>query len=375
MSASTILSSRFLGLCLGGTAAAAVLFACTLTQSLDYLQKGDGGSAPIGEAGDGSNVDAGGAAGGRAPVWQVTGQTKPAFLALDAQNVYWIADGKVLSVPKATGGTPKMLGTVPPNASALAVDGEGEATGFAFVAVGTNVLRVAKDGSGAGDSVTVFNPGAGATVADTLGADQSSLFVLQYDQQGSGVDARILRMAKDGGAPTDISGDGGATTMTLDPTSLLWLSADPDKSAFIEHAKTAPAGTDSAVFTLGPDDNLPTLSTEIAVDATNLYWLTTDANSTNEIIVSRKRQPSASAVTIYLGTPDDTLQDIALDDMFVYALDAHGARLFRVPKTGGAPENLLTGLQQPTSLVVDDSGIYVSVAGLGPNGQITKIAR
>ncbi len=374
MNRSTIFSSRLLGLCVGGTAAAAVLFACTLTQSLDYLQKGDGGvSAPIVEAGDGPNVEGGGEAGGRTPVWQVTAQTKPDFLALDAQNVYWIADGKVLTVPKATGGMPKLLGTVPPNASALAVDAD--PAGFAFVSVGTSVLRVAKDGSSATASVTVFNPGGGATNADTIGADQSSLFVLQYDPNGAGVDARILRMAKDGGAPTDISGDGGATTMTLDPTDLFWLSADPNKSAFIEHAKTAPADTDVAVLTLGANDNLPTLSTEIAVDATNIYWLTIDAASTNAIIVSRKRQPTASAVTIYLGTPDDTLEDIALDDTFVYALDTHGARLFRVAKTGGAPENLLTGLQQPTSLAVDDSGIYVAVAALGTNGQITKIAR
>ena len=286
--------SRVLGLYAFGTAAAAVLFACTLTQSLDYLQKGDGGTV-VGDGGIDPNVDGGGEAGGRVPLWQVTSQTKPGFLALDAQNVYWIADGKILTVPKATGGMPKLLGTVPPNASGLAVDGD--PAGFAFVAVGTNVLRVAKDGSNATASVTVFNPGAGATIADTIGADQSSLFVLQYDQNGAGVDTRILRMAKDGGVPTDISGDGGATTMTLDPTDLFWLSADPDKSAFIEHAKTAPAGTDVAVLALGTDDDLPTFSSEIAVDATNLYWLTTNAASTNAVIVSRKRQPSASAVT------------------------------------------------------------------------------
>ena len=70
-------------------------------------------------------------------------------------------------------------------------------------------------------------------------------------------------------------------------------------------------------------------------------------------IVSRKRQPAASAVTIYLGTPDDTLEDIAVDDEYVYALDTHASALLRVPKGGGDRENLLTGLKQPTSLVVD----------------------
>ena len=255
MRLSTITSWRFLSAALGGTAAAGVLFACTLTQSLDYLQKGDGGSAAILEGGDEANGEGGIEGGGRVPLWQVTGQTKPGFLALDANNLYWIADGKVFSVPKATGGTPKLLGTVPPTASALTADTD--AAGFVFAAVGTDVLRLAKDGSGAGGGVTVFAPGAGATIADTIGADDSSLFVLQYDENGTGVDARILRMAKDGGAPTDISGDGGATTMTLDPSSVLWLSADPDKSAFIQHTKTAPAGMRPAIFALGPNDNVP----------------------------------------------------------------------------------------------------------------------
>ena len=373
MRRSRITSWRFTSALVCGTAAAGVLFACTLTQSLDYLQKGDGGGVTVAEAGDGPSGEGGAEGGGRVPVWQVTGQTKPGFLALDAVNVYWIADNKVFSVPKATGGTPKLLGPVPPNTSALTADTD--PAGFVFAAVATNVLRFPKDGSGAGGAVTVFAPPVGATNADTIGADDSSLFVLQVDMTGAGGDARVLRMAKDGGAPTDISGDGGATTMTLDPSSLLWLSADPNVLAFIQHAKAAPGGTDSAVFTLAPNDNLPAFSSEIAVDATNLYWLTTDAASTKALIVSRKRQPAASAVTIYLGTTDDMLDDIAIDDQYVYALDTHASSVLRVPKGGGDREDLLTGLKQPTSLAVDQSGIYVSDAVAGMNGVILKIAR
>ena len=373
MTLSRSMSARLASALAFGMSAAAVLVACTLTQSLDYLQKGDGGAPTVIEAGDGPSGE-GGVDGGneRVPVWQVPDQTKPDLLALDAQSLYWVADGKVFSVPKATGGTPKLLGTVPPSTSALTADGD--PAGFVFAAVGTDVLRFPKDGSG-GAGVKVFAPGAGATIADTIGADDSSLFVLQYDSSGSGVDTRILRMAKDGGAPTDISGDGGATTLTLDPTSVLWLSADPDRSAFIQHTKTAPADMDSAIFALGPNDNLPTLSTEIAVDDANLYWLTIDAASTKAIIVSRKRQAAATAVTIYLGTSDDTLGKIAVDTAFVYALDTHASALLRVPKGGGERENLLTGLKQPTSLVVDDSGIYLSDAVSGMNGVVLKLGK
>jgi hypothetical protein len=375
MRLSRITSWRLTSALASGTASAALLLACTLTQSLDYLQKGDGGGLPVViEAGDSPNGEAGVDGGGRMPVWQVSGQTKPELLALDGQSLYWVADGQVFSVPKATGGTPKLLGAVPPATSALTADED--PAGFVFAAVGTDVLRFPKDGSGSGGAgVKVFAPGAGATIADAIGADDASLFVLQYDPSGAGVDARILRMAKDGGAPTDISGDGGATTMTIDPTNLLWLSGDPGTSAFIQHAKTAPAGTDSAIFALGPSDNLPALASDIAVDGANLYWLTVDGASAKALIVSRKRQAAASVVTIYLGTPDDTLGKIAVDSAFVYALDTHASALLRIAKGGGERENLLTGLKQPTSLVVDETGIYLSDAVSGMNGVILKFGK
>ena len=98
-----------------------------------------------------------------------------------------------------------------------------------------------KDGSGAAANVVVFAPEAAATTVDTIGADSTSLFVLQYSATGAGTDARILRMAHDGGAAADISGDGGATTMTLDPASVIWLSADLGMPQLVQHANGAPA--------------------------------------------------------------------------------------------------------------------------------------
>ncbi len=360
---------------LGVAATAGVLFACTLTQSLDYLQKGDGGAGigPVIEGG-GPTGDGGADGGGQpAPVWEVTGLTKPGLLVVDATNAYWVTDGKVVSVPKATGGMPKVLGNVPPNTSALAVDGD--PAGFVFAAVGTDVLRMPKDGTGAAAAVAVFAPGSGATPVNAIGADGPSLFVLQYSVNGLGVDARILRMANDGGAPADISGDGGATTMTLDPTSVLWLSASPDRSEIVQHAKGAPADVNSAVFSLGPDDGVPTLSSEIAVDDAFLYWITTDSTATTPIMVSRKRDPSASVVTIYLGKPDETLRHLAVDEKYVYALETHGSTLLRVPKSGGDPVVLLSGLKQPSALAVDATGIYVAEAVVGMTGRVFKIAR
>ncbi len=357
----------------GVSAGAGVLFACTLTQSLDYLQKGDGGAAvipdgkpPLSDVGTDSPI-------GRMPVWQVNGQTKPGLVVTDANNVYWLADGKISSVPKATGSPTKLVGTVPPTATALAADTD--PTGFVFAAAGTDVLRFPKDGSGAAAAAVVFAPGASATRADTIGADDTSLFVLQYDSLGAGVDTRILRMAKDGGAAADISGDSGATTMTLDPTSVIWLSADTATPQIIQHAKAAPADTNTGVFTLSLDDNLPTLSTDIAVDATSLYWITNDVMSMKELIVSRKRQPAASVISIFIGTTDDTFADLAIDDTYVYTIDTHASTLLRVPKTGGSSEIVVSGLQQPTGLAVDATGIYLSVAATAANGQVLKFAK
>ncbi|MDB4935274.1 MAG: putative serine/threonine-protein kinase pknH [Labilithrix sp.] len=354
-----------LGGALGVVAAAAVLVACTITQSLDYLQKGDGAADALSES---PNAGDGGDGGTRVPTVLVPDQTKPGFLAQDATALYWIAAGTVFSVPKS-GGMAKALAAVPPNVTSLAADPNPD--GAVFVAIGTDVTRIPKDGSDAG---VVFK-GTGGLPADTVAANDVSLYVLQYDPNGIDVGSRILRMTKTGTGSLDIAPDAGPSTLSLDPNDVLWLNSDIDKPAFVEQPKAAAPGTMTKVYDLAADDNLPLASADIAVDDGFVFWIADDATSGAATIYARKRDAAGTTIAIYRGPPEDTFAHLVVDDVFAYVIDTRTSALLRVPKTGGDAETVLAGLNAPSGLVVDASAIYLTVEATASNGQVLKLAK
>jgi hypothetical protein len=358
--------ARLLVAASGAALMTGVLVACTLTQSLDYLQKGPG---PADATADARGVEAATEAGLRMPAVLVPNQIRPGFLAQDGAALYWIAGGMVMSVPKA-GGTPKPLGAVPPSARALVA--EPDPAGALFVVVGDTVLRIPKDGTDAG---VVFAVGAGEPPADTIAASASSLYVLQYDQSLVIEGSRILRMAKDGGGVIDIAPDSGPSTLNVDPRSVFWLGSDPDRPTLVEQLESAPPGTTTAVYSFGPNDDLPALSADIAIDDASFYWTTSAATSGAAEIVARKREAVASVIAVYRGAPEDTFANIAIDATHVYFIETRTSSLLRVAKTGGPAETLLAGLEAPSGLVVDASAIYLTVEATGSTGKVLVLAK
>lgn len=358
---------RWFAAALGAASCAGVLLACTFTQSLGYLQAGSGPPDVISET---STADVPDGATVRTPEVLVPGQTKPERLAQDANTLYWSAAGAIFSVPKS-GGTPKKLGVVPPTSTFLAVDPD--PSGSVFVIAGTDVIRIPKDGSDAG---VVFKGAGGAPPPDTLAANESSLYVLQYDQSALIDGPRIVRMAKDGTGAVDIAPDSGPMTVSIDPKSVFWLDNNVDKPAFVEQAKAATPGSTTATYTLASDDPLPLLSTDIAVDDGAFFWVTSDATSQTALVVSRKREPVASVIPVYRGAADDTFANLTLDAThFYFFVTRAPAALLRVPKIGGAAEKLLEGLEAPSGLVVDATNIYLTVEGTGSTGKVLKLAK
>ena len=357
---------RVLAASIGFVGAAVVLLACTLTQSLDYLQKGAGladGATEI------SPAEAGHEAGTRVPTVLVPNQTKPGFLAQDGTALYWIAGDMVWSVPKA-GGTAKALGAVPPTSSSLVT--EPDPAGAVFVLDGSAVHRLPKDGSGGG---IVFTGNAGEPPADTIAASASSLYVLQYDPTLAVEGSRILRMAKDGGGATDIAPDSGPVTLNRDATSVFWLGSDTGKPAIVEQLETAAPGTTTAVYALSAKDDLPLLSADIAVDDAFLYWITSDPASASAEIVARKREASASVVAIHRGAPEDAFANVTVDATHVYFIETRTSSLLRVPKSGGDVDKLVVGLKAPSGLVVDATSIYLTVEATGSTGQVLVVTK
>ena len=286
------------------------------------------------------------------PTVIVPNQTKPGYLAQDAAALYWIAGGMVMSVPKS-GGMPKALGAVPPSASALVA--EPDPAGAVFVVVGQHVLRLPKDGSGGG---IVFSGAAAEPPADTIAASASSLYVLQYDQtlaiegvahpaHGQGRGRRDRHRARQ-------------RTGDVEPRpeervlARLRCRTSPRSSS---RPRTRRPGRTTAVYTLGINDDLPTLSTDIAIDDGFFYWSTTDATSGAAEIVARKREAAAAVVAIYRGSADDTFAFLTLDTTHVYFIETRTSSLLRVAKSGGDVETLLVGLKAPSGLVVDATAI------------------
>ncbi len=339
------------------TLIAATALACSFVQSLDYLQNGDardGGSEAASDAGLAT------------PVAIAPDQTAPGMLAQDATALYWLSQGAVMTLLKA-GGTARALGTV---AGALRLAVDPDPGGAVYLGVGADVFRLPKDGS---SGATVFKALAGSPLADTLLADESALFVLQYDEKGGS--SQIVRMARDGGAPAVLVPDSGSAPSTLnaDPSTIVWLDTDITNGAFLEHDKS-PAGPVSKTLALGAFDDPPLSSTNIALDDTAIYWAT-DGSLGKPGILSRKRDLAGAVLKLFVGT-DETFGPVAVDAQNVYAIEVNAGAILRVSKRGGNGQRIATGLVGPSGLVVDETSIYFTVEGDGVGrGAVMKIVK
>lgn len=360
---------RFLVMTFGVAAALTGVWACTLTQSLDYLQQGEGVADALPEAETGPILEAGtdvidgGPASG--PTVLVANQTKPGFLAQDATSLYWIAVGNVFAVPKQ-GGMPKLLGVVG-EAHLMAADPD--PNGAVFVAVGTDVIRLPKDGSGAR---TIVKGVDGGPLADTVAADALALYLLQIDENT--FDSQIVRMAKDGGSPVVIT-SALPQTLTIDDTSVVWFDTNTiGNQAFRVVSKGDAPGSAGTLFPVGANDDVPYLSEQITIDSTTFYW-STDGTLGVPSILSRKREPAAPVIALYRGKADDTFGPITNDATDIYVVDIKGGAVIRVPKSGGSPKRVLENLSVPSGLAVDGTNIYVTVEATANNGTLLRIPK
>lgn len=347
-------------------AGGAMLGACTLTQSLDYLQEGPKGGTPGTDGGDGGTGEGGGEGGSRNGEIVVPNQTKPEHLAQDDTSLYWATGGTVHSVAK-TGGTAKVIGVAPSVTFVAADPGPG---GFVFVAAGRDVWRFPKDGS---DGGVVFTAPAQTPPVDTVLADQAGIFVLQVDDTSES--SLVSKMAKDGKAQVALAGDAGAASlMAQEKDTLFWLDSTLQPATFYELAKSAAPGTAATTFPLVVDDEYPLASAQVAADATSLYWMATDANL-ESLVISRKRQKGAPAIKLLRGSTVAMFGNIAIDDMFVYVLDLTRGTVIRGLKSGTSPpagEVVMDGLVGATAIVVDATNVYVTVEATGALGAVLK---
>lgn len=352
------LRRSFLAGAIAGMASLAI-GACSLVQSLDYLQA-DVGKDPSGEGGTGE----GGGEGGTAPGTPLaSNQAAPDFLVQDATTLYWLAGIDLMSVAKA-GGEVRKIASVP-DATYLAVDpGTG---GNVYLAVKKTVMSVPKTG---GSPVPVFTgTGAASMLADTVHVDDESLFVLEVDSNE--VAGSVRRMQKDGGAPELVSSaDGGApAALVVDPKAAVWYDDTP--VAFFALAPRAAPSTAVSYPLGGGITSIAPTNQQIVMDGDTLYFVDSD-DEANTLVRARKREAPGSATTIFRGT-DEEFVSIGLSGTWIYAAEQVSGLVVRIPKAGGNPEVIVKDIKKPTSLVVDDAFIYYAEAAVAAQGSIRKV--
>ncbi len=359
MSAARALRATFVVL-----AIAAPLVACTLVQSLDYLQADLGKDADLPDTSIAPDTGGGdtGTDGGALVV--AADQTAPDLLAQDATTLYWISGIDLMSVAK-TGGVPKKLASIP-DTTFLAVDPNPD--GNVYAAKKRDVIAVPKAG---GAPVTVFK-GSGATpdlVADTVAVDDTSLFVLEVDTtQSTGT---VRRMAKDGGAAEVLLGDASPSALVVDPKAAVWF--EDTAVSFYELAKGGAPPT-AVAYPLGAGNTAIAVTGQtIALDGDTIYFVDSD-NDGNPLLRTRKRAAAGTAVTIYRGGANDGFVAIAVGGTHLYAIDDTAGEILRIPKAGGPRERVVSGIDKPTSLVLDDAFVYFTESGVGSKGTVRKAA-
>ena len=102
----------------------------------------------------------------------------------------------------------------------------------------------------------------------------------------------------------------------------------------------------------------------IAVDASNVYWVTTQAVT---------KVPVAGGDAVTLATTGGW--GIAVDATSVYWTDFRNpGSVSRVPILGGTPTILATGLQYPAGIAIDATSVYWTNEGDGDrNGSLMKL--
>jgi hypothetical protein len=274
-----------------------------------------------------------------------------AALAVDLNAIYWVDEvgGEVSRAPKRGGLTMTLYGgngeAFSPGSN-IAVDG-GDVYWIADTEQGkvhqSALMRLEKNG---GKPITI----ASSTTARLLGLALDEGHV--YWTMGGAV----LRAPKAGGAGAPLAtGLTGADSVAVD-----------DSDVYVTVAGTEPKQfADGSLVVVSKKGGAPKVrvagsphAANVIVDGKNVYWVT--AAGVMKVAKTGGDAPST------LATPDGPVDDVALDDAFVYFAThkaASDGTVARVSKDGGQVEVLATGQNQPAGLAVDQTTIYWTCLG------------
>ncbi|HEY0190300.1 MAG TPA: hypothetical protein VGC42_04210 [Kofleriaceae bacterium] len=286
-------------------------------------------------------------------------QSAPVALAFNADQLYWGNDGDstVMTMPADGSVAARPLFT-----------GRTAVRGFAFDAARVyftrNVFNIVESatqaGAGAGNFTNQQENGAAGIVTDGTN-------VFWANGAATGVNPQAIRRAANG-APvatpsTLASAQAGADAIALDATSVYWTTSDPVNGAI---RKVAKLGTGNAVVQLIAKQARPH---SLAVAGGFVYWANQGDGTPRTGSINRMPITGGAPTTLAqrLGQP----MALAVNADAVFWTDAVDGTVSRVPLAGGAPPQVLVaGEAAPGGLALSPTCLYFADQATSATGSI-----
>ncbi|MEW5718070.1 MAG: hypothetical protein AB1817_05560 [Chloroflexota bacterium] len=291
-----------------------------------------------------------------APITFASGQIKTWSVATDDAFVYWTdcgnnpaaKNGKVMRAPKSGGALPSTAaqGVLVANEScptALALD----ADNVYFLAndpgksYSMNLKRVAKTGGAAPSATAQETLVAGQDIRSFAVDDANVYWTICDLTRGTGA---VSKMSKQGGAAAAVidSNKGCFFDVAVDAANVYWI----EDRGIMRAAKSG-----GAAVVLAPAQFHPR---KLVLDETNAYWIA-DAYIM-QIAKTGGAPPSTPAQGVLVAGQKD-IGDLAVDRANVYWTGASGA-LMKIGKTGSTPSLVATAPTHVHAIAVDDANIF-----------------
>lgn len=112
---------------------------------------------------------------------------------------------------------------------------------------------------------------------------------------------------------------------------------------------------------------------KLFIEGDTMFWISYDYAKPETSAVTR--MPLTGGAPQNLVTGIGYVTGLALDATYAYWVDGAGGTVSRVPKAGGSPTTLATGLQSPQRVAVNGDEVFVTQqgSGTGPVGSVLRL--